>query len=95
MNLDGLVNNDIYEHARDNTLLQYLAQVNVSYVIDFDWMFVDTAMRRRGGYDDAAFQSTLRPVTVFDRATSGWKGLTLYRIDWGATGAAGGGNAVF
>jgi hypothetical protein len=80
INIDGLVNNEIYDYAVGNKLPSYLSQKGIKYVIDFDNMFNDKKYRLRGGYDDASFLSSLRPIHVFDDGQYGWKHLTLYRI---------------
>lgn len=80
INIDGLVNDDIYDYAVDNRLPSYLSQQNVRYIIDFEQMFNDEVMRLRGGYNDEAFLNSLEPVKVFDEGQYEWRYLTLYRL---------------
>ncbi|MBK8822554.1 MAG: hypothetical protein IPN58_08060 [Anaerolineales bacterium] len=55
INLDGLVNNDIYPYAIKNELPVYLRKKDIGYVIDFEPMF--TLYTKRGGYDDPDFST--------------------------------------
>jgi len=63
INLDGLVNDDIFPHARDNTLLTYIDEKNIRYIADFERMFEED-FRRRGGYDDPEFAARLKLIKV-------------------------------
>ncbi len=76
INIDGLVNDDIYEYARTNSLPSYLRQKNVRYVIDFENMLQDEGLRSRGGYDDKEFIASLVPLKAF--GTSRYGRLVLY-----------------
>ncbi|MCP4422409.1 MAG: hypothetical protein GY805_37850 [Chloroflexi bacterium] len=80
VNLDGLVNNDIYTYAVNNDLPDYLSSENINYIIDFENM-LSKSRRIKGGYDDAEFLANLKPQKVFDNSEYYWKHLTLYRID--------------
>lgn len=80
INLDGVVNNDIYKYAVANRLPAYLRDKHIAYVVDFPKMLESDAARR-GGYSDPAFLSSLRPIQTFDRGDySVWRNLTLYRV---------------
>ncbi|NOY98204.1 MAG: hypothetical protein GXP40_03230 [Chloroflexi bacterium] len=81
INVDGLVNDDIYAYAVNNRLPVYLLQQDVRYIIDFENMFSDEALRLSGGYDDDVFLNSLQPIKVFDDGQYGWwKYMTLYRL---------------
>ena len=80
VNLDGLVNNEIYQYAIHNNLPTYIASKNICYLVDFENMLTVAALRIRGGYDDAQFVRHLTPVMVFDRGQYGWRYLTVYHI---------------
>ncbi len=83
VNLDGLVNDNVYPYIVTNNLAAYLAQQNITYVLDFRKMFTDEKRRRRGGYDDRQFLNSLRPTVMFDNGQYGsWKFLTLYKLSW-------------
>ena len=78
VNLDGLVNNDIYAFAIKDSSFDYLQKENIRYVIDFDVMFKDYVLKR-SGYDDPRFTENLMPIKSFGKyPVTG--NLTLYEI---------------
>lgn len=81
INLDGLVNNEVYPYMVENRLNEYIAQKGIRYVVDFALMFDSRMMRERGGYADAVLPR--KPLVVYpDPPHSGeWLGLTLYALD--------------
>lgn len=81
VNLDGLVNNDIYRYAVKNLLPAYLYSRGIDYIVDFENMLVTESLRIRGGYNDGQFLMELTPIKVFDQGEFVWKNLTLYRIE--------------
>jgi hypothetical protein len=81
INLDGLVNNDIYEYAIRNDLPTYLSREGINYIVDFENTLLEEKRRLRGGYDDPHFLKSLRPIKVFDSGEHFWKNMTLYRIE--------------
>ncbi|MEZ4590825.1 MAG: hypothetical protein R3D55_06740 [Chloroflexota bacterium] len=80
VNLDGLVNNDIYSYATANNLPAYISEKNICYIVDFENMIAIHDLRIRGGYDDTQFVTSLVPELVFDQGQFGWQHLTLYRV---------------
>jgi hypothetical protein len=80
INIDGLVNDEIYGFAVDNRLPDYLARQNIRYIIDFDNMLLDRRIRMRGGFDDPVFLGSLQPIRFFGNGRYAWKNLTLYQI---------------
>jgi len=80
INLDGLVNNDIYPFAKNNQLEEYLDKVRIRYVVDFVNMFSSDKRRRRGGYDSPKFLRRLVPLKSFDNRSEGWRELTLCKV---------------
>ncbi len=80
INLDGLVNNDIYPYAATNRLAAYIDRQGIRYIVDFARMVEDPGRRRRGGYDDPAFLARLEPLRVFDARETGWRRLTLWAV---------------
>jgi len=81
VNLDGLVNNDIYVYAVDNDLPAYIYSRDICYILDFEPMLTTESLRVRGGYDDPDFLASLEPVRVFDEGEyHTWRYLTLYVI---------------
>ncbi|MFZ1042976.1 MAG: hypothetical protein WCA79_00115 [Anaerolineales bacterium] len=80
VNLDGLVNDDIYYYAVNNSLPSYLEEKDIQYVVDFQLMFTPR-FRQRGGYDNPIFLQKLKPVITFDQGQfPPWQFLTVYKI---------------
>lgn len=65
VNLDGLVNNDIYFYAVSNSSYEYLEDRNIRYVLDLDVMFKEHILER-SGYNDPRFTNSLLPIMVFN-----------------------------
>jgi hypothetical protein len=81
INIDGLVNEDIYPFAISNTLPLYLKEKGITYIIDFENM-LHPPFSLRGGYNDPAFLGKLEPLMQFDDGQyPEWKFLRLYRIN--------------
>lgn len=80
VNLDGLVNNDVYAYATAGTLPAYLAQQDIRYVVDFDLMLTYELAHKRGGYD-SAFVERLHPVKFFCCSAPPWERIGLYEVD--------------
>lgn len=80
INIDGLVNNDIYDYAKHNRLPQYLKKAHISFIIDFQNMISNKLYRMAGGYDSDDFISSLIPLISFDDGQYHWKRLTLYKL---------------
>lgn len=80
VNLDGLVNNDIYDYAVSNSLPDYISDKNIAYILDFENVFTSDYHRIRGGYDDDEFLRSLQPIKTFSGEEYGWKNLTLFKI---------------
>jgi hypothetical protein len=81
INLDGLVNNDIYDYATSNRLPVYISENHIGYILDFENMIVEEVRRKKGGYDDMEFITNLKPVKEFGDGNYYWKHMTLYEID--------------
>ena len=81
INLDGLVNDEIYEYAEAEQLSRYIDERGIRYIVDFEKMLTSDVHRRRGGYDDPDFVSRLIPIERFDPVTEGWSGMALYRLE--------------
>jgi hypothetical protein len=81
INLDGLVNDEIYEYAKAEQLSRYIDERGIRYIVDFEKMLTSDVHRHRGGYDDPDFVSRLIPIERFDPVTEGWSGMALYRLE--------------
>ena len=80
VNLDGLVNNDIYPYAITNSSYDYVQKINMRYVVDFDVMFGRDILER-SGYDDPRFTGGLIPIFTFNQKKYPVVGyLTLYEL---------------
>ena len=82
INLDGLVNDDVFPYARDGRLDAYMRERGIAWVIDYGAMLNDENYRQRGGYEDGRLAACLEPVqTLSDHADERWlrSKLTLYR----------------
>ena len=79
INIDGLVNNDVYPYVLSNTLPSYLDSRKIKYIVDSQSM-LDESFRIRGGYDNPAFIQSMVPIKVFDPGRLDWKSFTLFRI---------------
>lgn len=79
VNLDGLVNNDIYEHAVLNTLPEYIAARQIAYLLDSE-ILMFPPYRKRGGYDRPDFLRRLAVVKQFEPASARYGKLTLFRV---------------
>jgi hypothetical protein len=51
VNLDGLMNDEVFDYVRRNALLMYLAERDVRHIADFGVMIDDRMARQLGGYD--------------------------------------------
>jgi hypothetical protein len=80
INLDGLVNDGIYEYALRNDLPSYLSKEDIDYVIDSESVFLEQERRLRGGYDNPDWIAGLEPIKVYDDRQYHSKRLTLYRV---------------
>jgi hypothetical protein len=80
VNIDGLVNDDIYRYAVSNSLPHYLEEKDIRYIVDFNVMF-SSPFRERGGYDNPIFLQRLQPLKTFDQGEfPSWQFLTIYKI---------------
>ena len=80
INIDGLVNNDVYPYIVSNSLPTYIYAKNVTYIIDSQSM-LEIRYRVRGGYNVPDFVQKLVPIKVFETGDNlFWKPLTLYLI---------------
>lgn len=80
INIDGLVNNDIYPYAISNRLPAYLDERDIRYILDFENMFAPS-FAARGGYADPSFLARLQPIKTFDEGQfTEFKFLRLYEI---------------
>jgi hypothetical protein len=83
VNLDGLVNNDIYPYIKDNKLYDYINARELKYLVDFDFVLKTKSNRFSGGYDDNRMDdNTLEVFHLDDTLTQRieYKKITLLKI---------------
>lgn len=79
MNLDGIGNDPVLENIKDGTLGDYIDQVGLKYLIDWDYYL----KKRHATHLPADFPDRLIPVVECESWGSKWKWggpLTLYRL---------------
>ena len=79
VNLDGLVNNDIYPYARDNRLPEYLQAKEIRFLVDYGVAF-SPDKQIRGGFHRPDFIKRIRRIKTLARDKSGKGYLALYEI---------------
>lgn len=65
INLDGLVNNEIYPYVVSKKLTEYLAEKDIRYIIDYRHIVESEEYQRAYGFDEARFITRLEPIKVF------------------------------
>lgn len=60
VNLDGLVNDDIYEYASRDALPDYLDAREIGYLLDYPGMWEQPSLQRRGGLGGSELKRRLR-----------------------------------
>lgn len=88
VNLDGLVNDDVYPAIVSGRLAAYLGANKIAYLVDFPSM-LSPAGGARGGYADGTLVRCARPErTIAPAATFDGTPLTLFKVDLACTEAA-------
>jgi hypothetical protein len=81
INLDGLVNDEVYPAVVSGRLADYIAARGIRYLIDFADIFSNMG-GRRGGYADGRLFSCITPLRTFEsHRTFAGTALTLYEVD--------------
>jgi hypothetical protein len=82
VNLDGLVNDDVFEYTRTNNIDGYLDRLGIRYVIDFPAMFEVEFLAKRSGFADGTLRARLDPVQTFrsDNRDDFWKDFTVWKL---------------
>lgn len=88
VNLDGLVNNDIYKFARDKQLYEYLIDRKINYVAD--WPEQIRTLAPMLGFNDGKLQRALREEKVFtdDGSNEVFTRFTIYKLALPAASAS-------
>lgn len=80
INLDGLVNEDVYPYITQNRIADYIDAHDIRYVVDFSSMFTDPVKMTRGGYFDQDFIDRLRVVKTFGDMQGYLQQYNLYEV---------------
>ena len=82
MNLDGVVNDQIYPYMLDHRLVAYMDKINLNYVADYPNQINDANCGTIFGYSVQELTARLQPVYSIPKFESGdyWNDFTLYRL---------------
>lgn len=83
VNLDGLMNDQIYPYMRDGTVERYVDAAAIKYILDFPSQITDPRMSKMCGFDSERVAPRLKPVyTVSSKDRSDrWLDYTLFEIE--------------
>jgi hypothetical protein len=82
VNLDGLVNDDVYPYAATAKLECYVAKAGIRYIVDWDLMFSDAWFEQRGGYPDGRLTDALVARHSFAGVSGGaFDTLVVYEVN--------------
>jgi hypothetical protein len=86
INLDGLMNDQIYPALRGRSLEPYLDREQIGFLMEFPEQLENQRFGKMLGYDPATLRARLTAIRVEKSETLGnpWKNYTLYRIEPGA-----------
>jgi len=97
VNLDGLVNDEIYPAATSGKLLDYMCRRGVRAVVDYEEMVRNPELALRGGHSDGKLHALLRPERNFTASTPNLRwhdsDLWLWRLDASRCAAAASGTS--
>ncbi|HVB81195.1 MAG TPA: hypothetical protein VNE82_14750 [Candidatus Binataceae bacterium] len=65
VNLDGLMNDDVYPYVVDGRLADYVTRRGLRSIADHEDMLTNPLFRRRGGYAGPGLDSMLTPLATF------------------------------
>jgi hypothetical protein len=88
VNLDGLVNDEVYPFIRENQLLEYLAARDIRIIADYGAMVGSRAARERGGYDTPATDACIKKVSKLKDGPRWYDSeLNIYQVDAACVGS--------
>jgi hypothetical protein len=82
INLDGLMNDQIYPYALNRTVEQYIDRARIKYIVDFPLQIEDPGLSEVLGFEGKSFAACLKPehrIVSVDRG-DGWLDYTLFEI---------------
>jgi hypothetical protein len=82
VNLDGVMNDQLYPYVLDNRLIAYMDTMNVKYVADYPHLINDINSATAFGYSRHELTTRLQPMHSIPKFESGayWTDFTLYRL---------------
>jgi hypothetical protein len=81
-NLDGLMNDQIYEYIRDDNLSGYLREKGFDYLVDFPHQLNDPRLSKMGGYEAGLNGATIPIHVAAGKDPRGpWNDYSLYTLN--------------
>ena len=62
INLDGLVNDDIFDYAKRDALSEYFDARDIGYLLDYPGMWTQPSFQQRGGFSNGDLNRRLQPA---------------------------------
>ena len=86
INLDGLMNDQIYPYMRDHKVSEYLNDSRIDYIVDFPSQIVNPVLAKERGYDGESLFVQLKPVHTVPNLNRRdlWLDYTLFRRETGS-----------
>jgi len=82
VNLDGVMNDQVYPYMLDHKLVAYLDTMNIKYVADYPGQIFDVTVAATFGYSLQEMKTRLHPMHSIPKFNSRdfWSDYTLYRL---------------
>jgi hypothetical protein len=82
INIDGLTNDGAFPYIRSNSLMSYIKEHDIQYLLDYQVMLTDGTLRRRGGYDESRADQCIVPLRTVDGDAERWNAseVTLFQV---------------
>ena len=82
VNLDGVVNDQVYPYVLDHRLVAYMEAIDLKYVADYPRQIFDANSAKTFGYSLQELKTRLQPIYSVPKFESGdyWTDFTLYRL---------------
>lgn len=83
INIDGLVNDDVFPYIKTNRLFDYLILRKIEFLVDYEEMFLNEEKSRRGGYLEPRVEQCIAALAAVDGDVPKWgRGpLRIYKVD--------------
>jgi hypothetical protein len=82
INLDGLINDQIYQYALEGKVEQYIDHAQIKYIVDFPPFIEDPYNSKILGFDGKSLDARLKPEYRIISKDPGdpWREYTLFKI---------------